>query len=143
MSQIGNHAFMCRFAELLNTASPKLACDLIAPDAVFDSVITGKSHVGAQGYLEILAALKTGFPDAYWDLQEVVGEGNVFAARFNISGTHSGVFQGIAPTGREVRICATNIYRLKHGKLVREFDQFDNLSLMWQMGVYPPMPDAR
>ena len=34
MSQIGNHAFMQKFVELLNSASPKLAVELIAPDAV-------------------------------------------------------------------------------------------------------------
>ena len=46
MSQIGNHAFMQKFVELLNSASPKLAVELIAPDAVFNSVITGREHTG-------------------------------------------------------------------------------------------------
>ena len=113
MSQIGNHAFMQKFVELLNSASPKLAVELIAPDAVFNSVITGREHTGPSGYLEILAALKAGFPDVRWELQELVGEGNVVAARFNISGTHLGEFQGIKPGGKEVRISAMNLYRLK------------------------------
>ena len=139
MSQIGNHAFMQKFVELLNSASPKLAVELIAPDAVFNSVITGREHTGPSGYLEILAALKAGFPDVRWELQELVGEGNVVAARFNISGTHLGEFQGIKPDGKEVRISAMNLYRLKSGKVVKEFNQFDNLSLLWQIGVYPPM----
>ena len=89
MSQIGNHAFMQKFVELLNSASPKLAVELIAPDAVFNSVITGREHMGPSGYLEILAALKAGFPDVRWELQELVGEGNVVAARFNISGNQA------------------------------------------------------
>ena len=60
------------------------------------------------------------------------------AARFNISGTHLGEFQGIKPGGKKVRISAMNLYRLKSGKVVKEFNQFDNLSLLWQIGVYPP-----
>ena len=143
MSRIGNHAFMRKFTEFLNTASPKLAAELIAPEAVFRPVITGRVHKGAEGYLEILAVLGAGFPDAHWELREVVGEGNVLAARFCISGTHGGEFQGIAATGRPVRISAINLYRLKHGRLAREFDQFDNLSLLWQMGVYPPLAGKR
>lgn len=137
MSQIGNHAFMRRFVEFLNTASPKLAEDLIAPRAVFQSPISRTEFEGPQGYVTMLLRLRQSFPDVRWELEDVVGEGNVVVARFSVTGTHLGVFQGIEPTGRVVRVSAMNLYRLKAGKVVREFAQFDNLSLMWQLGVYP------
>ena len=139
MSQIGNHAFMRRFVEFLNTASPKLAAELISPHAVFHAPMSGAEFQGPDGYVEMLSHVRKSFPDVRWEVEDVVGEGNVLVARFVITGTHQGEFQGIAPTGRVVRISAMNLYRLKAGKVMREFAQFDHWSLMWQLGVYPQM----
>lgn len=133
---------MQRFVVFLNTASLPLAEELIAPEAVFQSPVSGREHIGPQGYVEILQNLRRGFPDASWSLEEVVGEGNVLVARFSVVGTHEGEFEGYAPSHRAVKVSAMNLYRLKGGKIVREFAQFDHLSLLWQIGVYPQPPEA-
>ncbi|WP_274571105.1 ester cyclase [Neisseria leonii] len=142
MSQIGNQAFMQRFVMFLNTASLPLAEELIAPEAVFRAPVSGHEYTGPEGYVAILQRLRSGFPDAVWHLEEVVGEGNVLVARFSVVGTHQGEFEGYAPSHRAVKVSAMNLYRLKNGRIVREFAQFDHLSLLWQIGVYPPPSQA-
>lgn len=139
MSQIGNRAFMQRFVEFINNASPKLAQELIDPQATFHTPISNKTFQGPDGYVEMLSDLRSSFSDAHWILEDVVGEGNVIAARFTITGTHDGRFQNIDPTGKVVRLSAMNLYRLRGGKIIREFAQFDRLSLLWQLGIFPEM----
>lgn len=132
-----NRQFMARFVEFINTAEPRLATELVSPDAVFH--VPGRSEPvhGPEGYLEIVAMMRSGFPDIQWTLEETVVEGNVIAARFTMRGTHRGAFMGTPPTGKTIAVQALNIYRLSHGKIVSEVGQPDLLGLMQQIGMLP------
>ncbi len=57
--------------------------------------------------------------------------------RWTASGTHAGAFQGIAPTGRKVRVAGTDIDRILDGRTVECWAHFDQLGLMQQLGVVP------
>jgi predicted ester cyclase len=59
------------------------------------------------------------FPDYHWDLQELVVEEDTIAARLIGEGTHTGLFGGIAPTGRRIRTQELVIYRIADGKIDR------------------------
>jgi len=52
-------------------------------------------------------------------LQELIVEEDTKAARLIGQGTHTGLFDGIAPTGRRVRTQELVIYRIADGKIVR------------------------
>jgi predicted ester cyclase len=64
-------------------------------------------------------AVGTGFPDYHWELQELVVEQSSIAARLIGRGTHTGPFDGIAPTGRQISTQELVIYRFADGKIVR------------------------
>lgn len=132
-----NRQFMARFVKFINTADPRLAAELVSPDAVFH--VPGRSEPvrGPDGYLEIIAMMRSGFPDIQWTLEETVVEGNVIAARFTMRGTHRGAFMSTPPTGKTIAVQALNIYRLSHGKIVSEVGQPDLLGLMQQIGGLP------
>lgn len=53
------------------------------------------------------------------------------------TGTHLGELQGIAPTGRTVTARVCNVIEVKDGKIWREREYYDALSLMQQLGVIP------
>ena len=50
-------------------------------------------------------------------------------------GTHEAELEGIAGTGRRIAVPYCNIIETKDGKIVRERDYWDNLSLLRQLGV--------
>ena len=52
-------------------------------------------------------------------------------------GTHTGEFQGIPPTGKQVTMGGISINRFAEGKLAEHWSQFDSLGLMQQLGVVP------
>jgi predicted ester cyclase len=57
------------------------------------------------------------FPDFRWELQHLIIEGDWLAARFHDTGTHRGVFQGVAATGRTVSTPEFAMYRVADGKI--------------------------
>jgi steroid delta-isomerase-like uncharacterized protein len=132
-----NKLVMRRFTEFINTASEKLASELIAPDAIFH--VPGRSEPmrGPAGYLAIIGMMRGGFPDIQWTLEEMIAEGDKVAARFTMRGTHSGTFLGVPPTGKAIAVQAMNIYRLREGHFIEEHGQPDMLGLLQQIGAVP------
>jgi steroid delta-isomerase-like uncharacterized protein len=138
MSAETNKLVMGRFTDFINTASEKLADELISPDAIFH--VPGRSEParGPAGYLAIIGMMRGGFPDIQWTLEEMIAEGDKVAARFTMRGTHRGSFFGVPPTGKPIVVQAMNFYRLSGGQFVEERGQPDLLSLLQQIGAVPP-----
>ncbi len=132
-----NEHVMRRFVEFINTASEKLAAELISPDAIFH--VPGRSEPmrGPAGYLAIIGMMRSGFPDVQWRLEETISEGDKVAARFTMRGTHLGTFFGVPPTGKPIEVQAMNFYRLSDGQFVEERGQPDLLGLLQQIGAVP------
>ena len=132
-----NKLVMRRFTEFINTASEKLAVELISPDAIFHVPGRPEPMRGPTGYLAIIGMMREGFPDIQWTLEEMIAEGDVVAARFTMRGTHQGAFCGLPPTEKPIVVQAMNFYRLAGGQFVEERGQPDLLSLLQQIGAVP------
>src|SRR5579859_8126391 len=115
-----NKRVMHRFTEFINTASEKLAEEIIAPDAIFHIPGRPEPMRGPAGYLAIIGMMRGGFPDIQWMLEDMVVEGDKVAARFTMRGTHQGNFMGVPPTGKKIAVPAMNFYRLSNGQIVEE-----------------------
>ena len=132
-----NRHIMLRFTEFINTASEKLAVELISPAAVFHVPGRPEPMRGPAGYLAIIGMMRGGFPDIQWTLEETIAEGDKVAARFTMRGTHQGTFLGVPPTGKKIVVQAMNFYRLTGGQFVEERGQPDLLGLLQQIGAVP------
>lgn len=132
-----NKQLMPNFVEFINTASEKLAAELVSPDAVFHVPGRPEPVRGPAGYLEIISMMRGGFPDIQWTLEEMIAEGDMVAARFTLRGTHQGAFFGVPATGKQIEAQAMNFYRFTGGKIVEERGQPDLLGLMQQIGAIP------
>ena len=132
-----NKRAMHRFTEFINTASEKLAAELISPNAIFYVPGRPEPMRGPAGYLATIAMMRSGFPDIQWTLEEMIAEDDRVAARFTMRGTHQGTFFGVPPTGNTIQVQAMNFYRLSNGQLVEEFGQPDLFALLQQIGAVP------
>ena len=137
MQSLPTESVMNRFVEFINTADVDLALEIIAPDAVFHAPSHPEPLRGPAGYMEVLAMMRSGFPDVQWTLEETVSEGDTVAARFTMRGTHDGEFFGIPATGNKISVQAMNFYYLAHGRIVGERAQPDLLGVMQQIGAIP------
>lgn len=138
MSKETNKQVMSRFVQFINTADPQLADQLISPKAIFYVPGRAEPIEGPQGYLAIVAMMRSGFPDIQWALDELILDDDKAAARFTMTGTHQGAFLGVPPTGRQIRAKAINIYHFLNGQIIEEYGQPDLLGLMQQIGALPP-----
>ena len=132
-----NKAVINRFVEFINTASEKLAEELISPDAIFYVPGQPEPMRGPVGYLTIIKMMRSGFPDIQWSLKDIVAEGDKVAAHFIMHGTHQGSFFGVPPTQKAIVVQAMNFYHLSDGQIVEEHGQPDFLGLLQQIGAMP------
>jgi steroid delta-isomerase-like uncharacterized protein len=137
MTTEANKAVMQRFTEFINTASEKLATELVSPNAIFHVPGRPEPMRGPAGYLAIIGMMRSGFPDIQWTLEDTVAEADKVAARFTMRGTHQGAFFGVPPTGKKIEVQAMNFYRFSSGQIVEEYGQPDLLGLMQQIGAIP------
>ena len=76
-----------------------------------------------------------GFPDILRTIEDIVAEGNKVWVRVKITGTHTGKYRGIAPTGKKFVIVAVPTYRVVDGKIGEGWSVWDSLGLFKVLGV--------
>ena len=83
----------------------------------------------------------TAFPDLKISLEETAVKGNKIFLLWQSTGTNTGVFGEVAPTGKKVKINGlSHLYFDKSGKLYREDVYYNELDLLQQLGytLAPP-----
>jgi|SRR5208283_2551835 len=78
------------------------------------------------------------FPDRKLTIEDQLAEGDKVATRITMQATHTGNLPGIPATGRAVRIESMHICRLSNGRIAEEWEIFDALGMLRQLGVYTP-----
>ena len=79
---------------------------------------------------------KSAFPDMQATVEDVVAEGDEVVTRVTLSGTHQGEVEEFGPpTGRRVEVQGITIHRIEDGKIAEEWNSYDNLSVMQQLGL--------
>lgn len=92
---------------------------------------------GAEGVKEAFRRMRSGFPDMKLTPEAIYTDGDTVIARVRVTGTHSGEYFGIPPTGKSIDITGIDIVRLEEGKAVERWGVFDALNLMQQLGQVP------
>jgi steroid delta-isomerase-like uncharacterized protein len=93
---------------------------------------------GLEDYKESTSELFSAFPDVHWTIDDEIVEGNKKATRYTMTGTHKREFMGVPATNKKVK--ASMIYisrRNAAGKVVEEWEMYDTLDFMQQLGVVP------
>jgi steroid delta-isomerase-like uncharacterized protein len=105
--------------------------DFVAHMSGMEAPLNNEAWSGFMSYFT------TSFPDARIAINSCVAEGDQVVARWTITGTHRGEFQGIPATGRAVEFGGIEFNLVKDGKLVEHRCMFDNVGLMRQLGGLP------
>ena len=93
---------------------------------------------GRESYRQLGAAYFSAFPDIYFTVEEMLAEGDKVMIRYTAHATHRGDVMGIPATGKQVTAWGISIYRIASGKIVEEWDSYDNLGVMQQLGEISP-----
>jgi steroid delta-isomerase-like uncharacterized protein len=134
-----NKALVTEFIDALFTRGELDAVDrYLAPGFVNHDPFPGFA-ADREGFRRIGQVFRHGFPDWHSRLEALIAEGDLVTERFTARGTHQGEVMGVPPTGREVVLAGINIFRVQDGKLVERWGRTDDLGLLQQLGIVPPM----
>ena len=125
--------------EVITRGNIEAAANYVWEDVVEQVPLPGQGP-GLDGLKDILRAMRAGFPDIVFSVQEQIAEDDKVASRFEWTGTHQGEFLGIPATGRQVRVWGIVIDRLEEGRIKDTRIIMDTLGLMTQLGALPPPP---
>jgi len=102
---------------------------------VHDPEVPGGEIRGRDAYKQFIGMMSRALPDYHFTVYQVLAEGEYTVARWTVTGTHTGDYLGIAPTGARVTMAGMSIERHEGGKVVEAWVQMDNLGLLRQIGV--------
>src|SRR5690242_11092260 len=81
---------------------------IIDPDFFDHTNPPGMQH-GLEGHKSIVTLFRAAFPDQWWQIEDLIAEGDRVVARTAMTGTHLGDFFGIPATGRSVSVSGVHI----------------------------------
>ncbi len=130
MSLEENKAIVRRFIEAYNKRNLDAIDDFVAPDYVDHT-----NRVDREGLKQLFNMGLTAFPDWHETIEDIVAEGDKVWVRLAYTGTHTGEFMGLAPTGKKITSKAVDIYRVVNGKLAEYWNVTDNVNILKQIGA--------
>jgi steroid delta-isomerase-like uncharacterized protein len=102
----------------------------------------GYPPMDREGHKMLISAFRAGFPDMRVTIEEQVAEGDRVTNRLTLTGTHTGDFQGMPPTGKRVTVSGINIMRFENGQIVELRGVLDLMGMMQQLGAIPAPAEA-
>lgn len=131
-----NKAIVQRFyEEVWNRGNTDVALEIFTDDYVRHDLRPTQALPGGAGQAKVAADFRDAFPDLSFHVDLILGEGDLVAARWTASGTHSGHWGDAVASGKKVTFSGVNIFRLRDGKVVEIWNHRDDLGLMQQTGA--------
>lgn len=91
---------------------------------------------GADAVVAICETYTTAFPDFSLEIRNQFSPSpGVSILEGTVRGTHKGHLHGIPATGRTVEFVFCHVVEVRDGKVHREREYYDGLSIMQQLGV--------
>lgn len=128
-----NKALIARYVEQFKNGKQfAVFAALFAPDFRHHFDLPGLPDDLA-GFQQVGQAFLAAFPDVRVALHDLLAEGDFVVERTTVTATHTGAYQGIAPTGRAVRWNETHIYRLTDGRIAENWPAVNFERIMGQI----------
>jgi steroid delta-isomerase-like uncharacterized protein len=125
------------FQEVWNEGRVQTVYDLMAPSAIATGQRGAEAEIhGPEEFAKFVHEIRGGFPDIKIELEDIFGAGDKVVMRWSAVMTHTGDALGLPPSGRTVRSRGISIARIEDGKIVEGWDNWDQLGMLQQIGVY-------
>lgn len=140
---------------ILETGDPALAAEVVGEDFHNREAAVSPpacSIPGPAGVLASSAWMRFAFSDLRFPVLGIAGNDEQVWVRLRMRGRHTGPFvrfrdgaldQAIPPTGREIDFEQIHVLDLRDGKVVGHEAVRDDITMLGQLGVFPPAPADR
>lgn len=135
-----NKALVREYLGAFNDRDWDAMADYLAEDAVEHGV--HEEIEGRDAIVDYLQAHFDAFPDYGGSTEMMVAEGDLVTVRYTASGTHTGAYRDVEPTGHQAEWTGIAIYRLDDGEIVEVWLEEDRLGLLEQLHLVEAPPQA-
>lgn len=131
-----NKALSRRWIDVFNQRDDAAEADVRTRDYVaYAPASLEPAPLDSEAWTRFLSEFVDAFPDLHLTVEDAVAEGDLVAQRIRFKGTHTGEFQGLPPTHREVSFSGLELNRFVDGKVEEHWFQMDALGLLQQLGL--------
>lgn len=126
-------ALVRRAFDAFNAADVDACAEFLHDDFVINLMGAPYQMRGLEAWMQNVAVIQKGFPGIQACIDDIFSSGDRIAVRLTFRGTHSGEFQGVPATGRDVEYTSIELYRMADGRLAEEWIASDIPTLMRQL----------
>ncbi len=112
---------------------------LYAPAAILESPLAG-SVTGREAVIRATGGFFAAFPDATLTAEPPIVDGDRAVVVAEVTGSHSGTFMGLPPSGRAFRFALVSVLVLLDGQIAHERRIYDFTGFLVQIGVLRAKP---
>ena len=123
-----------RYADSFNRGDLQAVCQCFEPDATIQGVFGAAPLPEAR----IIWAQLIGCFQTQLQIESMVAEGNLVAARYLERGRFVAPFRGIQPTNKHYEVVAMEWFEFGNTGIVRRWGARDSAAMFRQLGVPPP-----
>ncbi len=137
---------------VLETGAPALAADVVHEDFCNREAAVAPPACALPGPAGVLASgawMRSAFSDLRFPVLGLARDDDQVWVRLRMRGRHTGPFvryrdgaldQAIPPTGRDIDFEQIHVLGLRDGKVVSHEAVRDDITMLGQLGVFPPAP---
>ncbi len=127
-----NKALVRRFiTEVFERGHPEAVDELVADDFIGHTW----RNADKNGLKQAMERVSKGLADARFTIDDLIAEGDRVAVRVTASARQVGEFMGMPASGRSYEIGEIHIFRIRDGKVVEHWHQYDLPGMMRQLGA--------
>ena len=133
-----NKALLRRwFEEVWNKGRSDAIEEMFAPEGIAHGLSDdeGNPLKGPANFKPFHETFRGAFPDIEVVVEDMIAEGDLVAARCSVRGQHVGDHLGIAASNAPVQFTGITIARIRDGKIVEAWNNFDFLKMNKQIGA--------
>ena len=125
------------YEEVWNQGRVETIDELMAEGCVIHGLVdaSGKDIEGPAAFRAFHTQFRGAFPDITVNVEETIAENDLLVARCSVRGKHVGDSLGFKATQAPVDFSGISIVRVKDGKFVEAWNNFDFLTMNKHLGV--------
>ena len=122
------------FEEVVSDGNLDVIDAICAPDYRLHATLSGADAIDRDQLKDLVRSWRSSFGDGRIRIEDIVTEGDLVAARMLETGTHTGEFNGIQPSGKKVSYGSMTFLRILDGKILEHWGLLDMPTLLQQIG---------
>ena len=125
------------FDKAFNQGNLAAVDELVALDGISHQLSWG-IPANRMGLKQLIAMLRTAFPDLQCTIEDEIIEGDKIAAHWTMRGTQKGLFLGNSPTNKPILVQGLIYARIENNQIIENWTMIDQMGVLQQLGLVPP-----